>query len=131
MATRELTERQQKFVSEYLKDENGTRAAKVAGYPENGAAQQAHRLLKKTPVVIDAIAQAKKDFSTKHEYTLDKAMKEAEAAIEFAIQTKNANAYVKAVELRTKLNGLLVEKHDVRQVGFNIVIKGVNGGGGA
>jgi hypothetical protein len=37
-------------------------------------------------------------------------MKEAGQAMEFAKETGNANAYVKAVELRAKLNGLLIDK---------------------
>lgn len=40
-----LTAKQQAFISEYLKDFNGTQAAIRAGYSESGARQEGHRLL--------------------------------------------------------------------------------------
>lgn len=58
-------------------------------------------------------------------YNIDAAMKECEDAIEFARETENANAYVKAVELKSKLQGLLVEKHQIQQVPFTISIGGI------
>ena len=48
-----LTDKQAKFVSEYLVDANGTQAAIRAGYSESGARVTAHRLL-----TNDAICEA-------------------------------------------------------------------------
>ncbi len=50
-----------------------------------------------------------------NDYTREKAMDELEATMKFARETKNAGALAKAVELRTKLAGLLIERRDVRQ----------------
>lgn len=77
-----------------------------------------------TPIVKALVAEAQKAVQAKINYGLEQAMQEAQDAIEFAKKTENANAYVKAVELRTKLNGLLVEKLDVRQSGFTLNVHG-------
>lgn len=122
---RKLTPKQATFVAEYLKDSNGTRAAIAAGYSPRNARHQAWELLHKQPSVVEALEETRKASAKKAEYNLDTAMKEAEEAIEFSKNTKNANAYVKAVELRTKLNGLLIEKHDVRHAGFQLIISGI------
>lgn len=50
-----------------------------------------------------------------------------EKAIEFAFQTRNANALVKAIELQAKLHGLIIDKHDIRAMGsFQINITGID-----
>lgn len=52
-----LTDKQQRFVEEYLLDLNATQAAIRAGYSEDTAQQQGYQLLQKTSV-HDAIAEA-------------------------------------------------------------------------
>lgn len=47
---KELTQKQQRFVTEYLKDFNGTNAAIRAGYSEKTAYAAANKLLKLTNV---------------------------------------------------------------------------------
>jgi phage terminase small subunit len=106
-----------KFVAEYLKDGNASRAAEAIGYSPKNPRQGGYKLLQ-LPEIQAAIDETRKKIQAKAGYNLERAMTEAEEAIEFARQTDNANAYVKAVELRSKLNGLLVEKVDVRQSGF-------------
>lgn len=54
-----LTAQQRRFVAEYLKDGNATKAAIRAGYSEKTAEQIGHQLLKKTSVA-KAIAQQQK-----------------------------------------------------------------------
>lgn len=49
-AAKELTDKQRRFVREWMIDMNGTRAAIRAGYSEKSAAQTANRLMK-TPEV--------------------------------------------------------------------------------
>jgi phage terminase small subunit len=51
----ELTDKQELFCSEYLKDLNGTRAAIRSGYSENSASEQAYQLLQ-LPQVQDRIS---------------------------------------------------------------------------
>jgi phage terminase small subunit len=45
-----LTDKQKRFCEEYVKDWNGTRAAKAAGYSEKTAMEQASRLLSNVKV---------------------------------------------------------------------------------
>jgi phage terminase small subunit len=45
-----MTDKQKRFCEEYVKDWNGTRAAKDAGYSAKTAMEQAHQLLQKTSV---------------------------------------------------------------------------------
>ena len=51
-----MTEKQQRFVEEYLVDYNGTRAAKAAGYAESSAHVTASQLLS-NPKISGAVAQ--------------------------------------------------------------------------
>ena len=53
-----LRPRQQKFVEQYAKDGNGTRAAREAGYSPAGPHDRAHRLLQR-PEIQAAIAVAR------------------------------------------------------------------------
>lgn len=53
--TDSLTDKQRAFVREYLKDSNGTAAARRAGYSERTANEQAARLLAK-PSIASAVA---------------------------------------------------------------------------
>ena len=55
-----LTKKQNAFVYEYVKDFNGTAAAKRAGYSENRASEIAWQLLQKT-TVLEAIDKLNKD----------------------------------------------------------------------
>lgn len=117
-----LNPKQAQFVAEYFRNGgNQARAAVLAGYSASNAKEAGYALMQ-IPAVKAAIDEARKGWAEKAGYNLEAAMQEAQDAILFAELTENANAYVKAVELRSKLNGLLVEKIDVRQSGFQINI---------
>lgn len=118
-----LSEKDQIYVAEFLRTGSMVAAAKAMGLDEKRARGQGNRIMKK-PAVKAAVQAAQAKSTEAAAYGCNEAMREAEEAIEFAKKTKNANAYVKAVELRSKLKGLLVEKYDVRQSGFNITIQG-------
>lgn len=122
-----LNERQRIFVAEYLKDGNGTRAARVAGYSQKNSQQTACALLKNSPAVKNAIETARQSLTESASYNMEKAMAEAADVMAFAKETKNANALAKAVELRSKLSGLLIERQDVRHVGkFELIYSGID-----
>ena len=57
-----LTPKQAHFIAEYLKDNNGTRAALAAGYAAGNARQQAYQLLNHQPLVKAAIEEEQKNF---------------------------------------------------------------------
>lgn len=70
-----LTDKQQRFVEEYLVDLNATQAAKRAGYSQNTAQQMGWENLSK-PLIADAIAKAKAERSKRTEVTQDKVLRE-------------------------------------------------------
>lgn len=80
MAT--LTDRQQRFVDEYLIDLNATQAAIRAGYSARTANEQAARLLANVSV-DEAVARAKAERSARIGLTADRVLQEL-AAIGFA-----------------------------------------------
>ena len=78
--------------------------------------------------IKNTIAEKKKEFSTKVGYTQEKSMMEAEEGMELARSRGNAMAFVKAVELRAKISGFLVDKiENVGTTPFAINIIGLDG----
>jgi phage terminase small subunit len=114
-------EKKRKFIENYAKHGIISTAARYAGVSHGTAAG----FLKEFEVQ-KALEEIRKEVMTKIGYGLQEAMQEAQDAIDFARDTDNANAYVKAVELRAKLNNLLVDKIDLSaSVGFSINIVGI------
>lgn len=77
-----LTDRQQRFVEEYLLDLNATRAAIRAGYSAHTAQEQGSRLLSKA-MVSEAVARAQAERSARVGLTADRVIEEL-AALGFA-----------------------------------------------
>lgn len=105
-----LSPKQQRFVLEYLMDQNGTQAAIRAGYSESTARQQGSRLLT-DPRVLAAVRAGQQKVAKKAEVTVDSLMAELEQARKLALKEKQASAAVSATMGKGKLAGLLVEKH--------------------
>lgn len=76
-----LTDKQQRFVEEYLIDLNATQAAIRAGYSEKTAYSIGHENLSK-PEIIEAIAQAKKERSERTKIDADYVLQKAVALLE-------------------------------------------------
>lgn len=89
MAKRELTEKQKRFVQEYLVDLNATAAAKRAGYSPKTAGEQGARLLANVKVQ-EEIQRAIDKRRDRVEITQDKVLQEL-AAIAFANGTDYAD----------------------------------------
>ncbi|MCC4588748.1 terminase small subunit [Xanthomonas sp. NCPPB 1067] len=104
-----LTPKQQRFVAEYLKDQNAAQAAIRTGYSEKTAKQQGSRLLT-LPAIAAAVRAGQKRVATKAEVTVDSLMVELEQARRLALREKQASAAVTATMGKSKLAGLLVEK---------------------
>lgn len=77
-----LTEKQRRFVAEYLVDLNGTQAAIRAGYSAKTAQEQASRLLSNV-MVQEALQKRQAQLCTKLEVTQERVLEEL-AAIAFA-----------------------------------------------
>lgn len=84
-----LTEKQKRFVQEYLVDLNASAAAKRAGYSEKTACEQGARLLTNAKVQKE-IQKAMKRRENRTEITQDKVLREL-AAIAFAKGTDYAS----------------------------------------
>jgi len=67
---KKLTDKQQRFVEEYLVDLNATQAAIRAGYKENRAYQIGHENLRKPEIEV-AVQKAMNERSTRTEITQD------------------------------------------------------------
>jgi phage terminase small subunit len=80
--TGEMTEKELRFVEEYLVDLNSARAARAAGYSEASAANIAYQLLRK-PRVKAAIEAAQRERSERTGVTADQVINEL-ARIAFA-----------------------------------------------
>lgn len=91
-----LTDKQQRFVEEYLIDLNATQAAIRAGYSEKTAYSVGHENLKK-PEIQKAIEEAKNKLSERTELTVDMVvqglLKEAQDYAEGSTQSARVSAW--------------------------------------
>lgn len=125
----ELSPFYQRVADRYLKHGNKARAYREAG----GTTQDKrnYRMLARQilnhPAVAAYLKMRQEELAEEAKYDAIRAMNEAAEAIRFARKTKNASAMVKAVELRSRLTGLLIDRTDIRQVGsFTINVKGID-----
>jgi len=98
---RALSERQRKFVSEYLIHLNATKAAVRAGYSPRSAADIGHTLLRRHPAVMSAIAAAMAERERRTQVTADRIVTEL-ARIAFADIRSFADWSKDGVELRPR-----------------------------
>ena len=114
-----LTEKQRRFIDEYLIDLNATQAAIRAGYSAKTAEQQGFQLLKKT-LVSNGISARMKDREKRTEITQDSVMRDIEEIKRNAMQSipnesgnlvmVNHASALKAAELQGKHLGMFKER---------------------
>lgn len=120
-----LSPRQLAFCSHYVAGKSARDAARLAGYAA-GYVRHADKLTS-NPKIAAEIAKHRETLREKTGYDAAAMMAELNRTIEFAEKTGNANAMAKAVELKGKLHGLLIERLDQRSVGdFVINISGID-----
>lgn len=113
-----LTIRKQKFVQEYLTNGgNAAAAVRAAGYSPNHASHLGWRLVNHDEAVKAELERARNELANQTDYRAEEAMKELGEVIEFARETKNATAFARAVELRMRMAGLLIEKSEINVQG--------------
>ncbi|WP_080995305.1 terminase small subunit [Xanthomonas arboricola] len=105
-----LTQKQQRFVVEYLKDQNATQAAIRAGYSEKTARSVGSENLTK-PDIAAAIQKAQAKVAQQAAVTVHSLAAELEEARGIAQGEKQASAMVAATMGKAKLYGLAVERH--------------------
>jgi len=128
-STRKLSEKQKRFVEEYLGNGGDASKAYAIGYGHVGGkktflSSQGYQK-KNMPAIAEEIERRRKQLETKTSYRLQDFMDETELAMAFALKTENATAYVRTIELRGKAHGHMVEKHEHSVSGFNLSIGGV------
>lgn len=115
-----LTEKQKRFVAEYLVDLNATQAAIRAGYSEKTAYSQGQRLLKNVEIQT-AVHNASKNRESRTEITQDKVLNElgkvafANAA-DYTDATLKYSNKLRALELLGKHLGLFDGKNQTQEV---------------
>ena len=119
---KELSFRQLRFVMEYMKDGNGTRAAKAAGYSERSARDRVHALLS-NPQIRKLIDEVKESTVAKAVYNYDAAMREVNESIELVKKEGMLMALPRLVELKFKLNGLLIDRIRIETVDVVAALK--------
>lgn len=103
--SKQLSDRQERFVLEYLVDLNGAQAAIRAGYSEKGAKANACRLLTYDSVK-QALSKEKGAIRLRLEGSVDQSVKDYEEARQLAIRIKQPAAAVSAIRWRDGLFGL-------------------------
>ncbi|WP_439259499.1 terminase small subunit [Lonepinella sp. BR2930] len=107
-----LTDKQKRFVEEYLVDLNATQAAIRAGYSANRASEISYQLLQKT-TVQNAIQNAQNQRSNRTQVTQDKIIEN----LLYIVQTSSGQKQIVLSEIRTGENGEKVAD-DVAQFVF-------------
>lgn len=120
--TTELSDKQQKFVEEYLIDLCGTKAALRAGYNPNSAHVIAAENLQK-PKVVAAIQELRAVQSQKAGESIEKHLATMGDLRDEARRLGQMSAAVKAEECRGKVLGFYTEKHEI--TGHKLIIEHV------
>lgn len=108
---RPITDKQARFVSEYLIDLNATQAAIRAGYSKKTAAAIGCENLTK-PDIASAIIEAKAEAAKRNRITVDAITAMHKEAFDVAKTTGNASAMTTTANNLAKLHGLIIEKRE-------------------
>lgn len=107
-----MTERQRKFVREYIKDGNAAQAAVRVGYQKKHARKTGCRLLSR-PDVKQAVQAARAPALEACQITMESHMAKLSALRDAAEGVGQYGAAIKAEELRGKVAGFYVERQQV------------------
>jgi len=104
-----MTPKQERFVQEYLVDQNATAAAKRAGYSERTAYSQGQRLLKNVEA-RQAIQAAQAEHRERTAVTVESITEKLRAAYDLAKTNGQSASMVQASMGLAKLHGYLVDR---------------------
>ena len=111
-----LTNKQQRFIDEYLIDLNATQASIRAGYSEDTAAVIGYENLTK-PHIQKAIQEAQEASAERSKVTVDEITNMHRSAYKVAKENKQANAMTTAANNLAKLHGLIINKEEITNKG--------------
>lgn len=113
-ASGKLEPRQEEFCEHYAARPVATRAAILAGYGEDGAANQGYRLLM-NPLVLERIAQLRAERNLRYVIDADTLHDKLEAVFFDALSVRNHAAAVAALRLQAGLGRLPARMSAVRE----------------
>jgi len=113
-----LTDKQERFVSEYLIDLNATQAAIRAGYSEHTAKDIGSQNLAKL-YIAEAISKAMDEVKERNKVTVDEITGMHRKAFDMAEEKENPAVMTTSGNNLAKLHGLIVDKQE--QVGDFVV----------
>ncbi len=106
-----FSSKQERFISEYVKDMNATQAAKRAGYSEHTAKEIGSEDVSK-PTIQAAIEEKKAEAAKRNETTVDMIDAMHKTAYKMAVDTKQVGAMTQAAKNLAELHGLVVKKRE-------------------
>lgn len=107
-----LSARHKRFVQEFVLDGNAAAAAQRAGYSPRSSKNAGHRLLRR-PEVQEAVAQAQATAAQRAEDSAERVRRDLLRATEGAIEDRDWRGIGKILELRCKVEGMLLDRHRV------------------
>lgn len=107
-----LTDKQQRFVEEYVVDFNATQAAIRAGYSEDTARQTGSENLSK-PYIAQAIADLTQEATTATRLTRERVI---EGLMDIALNGRSESARVRSWELLGKHLAMFTDRLEVTQI---------------
>jgi len=102
-----LNDQQERFCQSYILHRNASEAARAAGYSQEHAARQGHRLLQNEEVV-ERITELEQNLTTDVDV-----ITEIENQYEYARTNGHTNSAIKALELLSRIRGTQEEKEDM------------------
>ncbi len=109
-----LTNKQKRFIEEYLIDLNATKASIRAGYSEDTAQQIGSENLSKL-VIQNAIQKAQRESAQRNSVTVDEITEMHREAYSVAKEVKQASAMTTAAHNLAKLHGLIIDRSKIEQ----------------
>tara|TARA_R110002096_G_C14511431_1_gene716169 strand:- start:383 stop:841 length:459 start_codon:yes stop_codon:yes gene_type:complete len=102
-----LNDQQERFCQSYILHRNASEAARAAGYSQEHAARQGHRLLQNEEVV-ERITELEQNLTTDVDV-----ITEIEKQYEYARTNGHTNSAIKALELLSRIRGTQEDKEDM------------------
>jgi hypothetical protein len=106
---KQITPKMQRYAELRAQGLTQSKAALEAGY----SAKQAGNKIERNPFVQRYLSNVRSNVQARVCHTVEIAMDEAKDTMQFAREKGNPMAYCKAVELRAKLSGLLIDRVEV------------------
>jgi phage terminase small subunit len=116
-----LTQKEHKFLTEYVRSGNATQAALHAGYSPRSACTLGARLLRKVHIK-EALTKIRKEFRNASKVTREQLVKELLKIIETPCTKAPTPAEkARAIEVVAKMHGFMIDKHEVRATTEDVV----------